>query len=480
MANNTITINGEHTDATIMTTELDENAIEQVRRMTNHEAFQNPIVVQPDAHYGAGAVIGFTMAVGTRLCPNTVGVDVGCGMEAANLGTLDHIDFDDTSQLADIDSEIRNRIPFGFETHDRLDYHFGETFPWDECQRKLDVFNANSAFGTIGANYGLDYFKDVMARTGYDLTRAINSFGTLGGGNHFIEVAKSEQTGEYWCVIHSGSRGPGAAIAQHWQERATYYRDDRAETVRDRLSEFDPRYYVFDLDTVSDDDLLDWLQGGMGEDWKNMDAIVADYRETNPERIEEVKNRLTDIGKYVTNNGDGDPLDYLEGSEARGYIRDMIFAQTYAIQSRKHMMRTVADVFEANITDSISSIHNYVDFEDQVIRKGAIRLHEGERAIIPFNMAVGSLVVEGKGAEEWNRSGPHGAGRVMSRRRAHDELSMDDFKASMDGVFSTSVTEETLDEAPQSYKAPAVIESVLDEAATVVDRLTPVMNLKAE
>lgn len=478
-------IEGTHTTADVKTDAVDDHCTNQIEEMVNHEAFQNPVKVMPDAHGGAGAVIGFTMKMGDRICPNTVGVDIGCGMTAFCLGQHD-LPTDDEERMTEIDEAIRTAVPMGRNTfgdsgHPDQDYHIVDDFPWTACEEKLTALNESWDGGDIPSpEYGGEYFNDLCERIGYNPMRAINSLGTLGGGNHFIELARAEDTGDLWVVVHSGSRGIGLSVAQHWQEQAHRACDGRAEAAREQLADIDSDYYKFDLDDVSDAELLDWLQGGMGEDWKNVDAIRGDYAESDPERIGETVSRLKDITDEVRENAGGHDLDYLEGEDRYGYLVDMVFAQTYAATSRRLMAQAVADVLDAEVEQSVVSTHNYIDFGDQIIRKGATRVHEGEHGIIPFNMRDGAILVRGKGNDDWNQSAPHGAGRRGSRRWAFDTFDLDEFEREMGGVFSTSVTAETLDEAPMAYKDTEVILERIEETAEVVDVLTPVMNLKAE
>jgi len=482
----TLTINGEYTDAEIKTTNVDDYCTEQVTEMVNHEAFQNQVHIMPDAHGGAGAVIGFTMPLGERIVPNTVGVDIGCGMTAFNFGSGYEIDTRVEEHPREMDERIRDLIPLGFDTFGDIaydpDYHLHEDFPWDECTTKARRFNAAVAdtgldVPTVDDFYGPEYFDELCERVGYDPMRAINSLGTLGGGNHFIEVSQSERTGDYWVVVHSGSRGIGAAIAEYWQERAHENCDDRSNYVRDEVAGYPNWAYKFDLADVSDGELLQWVQGGMGEDWKDTDAI---REHLDGEDIGALIDRMSDLSRWVQENSGGDDLDYLDGSERAGYLKDMIFAQTYAIESRHHMCRAVQSALGATIVETIDSIHNYIDFNDLTIRKGATRVHKGELGVIPFNMRDGAVIVRGKGNTDWNRSAPHGAGRRGSRSWAFEEFDVDEYVREMDGVFSTSVTEETLDEAPMAYKDTDDILSRIGPTADVVDELTPKINIKAE
>jgi RNA-splicing ligase RtcB len=481
MSNDTITIDGEYATAEIKTTNVDETTIDQIEALTDHEAFQNEIRVMPDAHAGAGAVVGFTMPLGERICPNTVGVDIGCGMTGLDLGDAPHERLQ--ADPGSVDDAIRERVPLGRDTFGDVaadtDFHMVEDFPWDECARKARTLSERNDLGiTVDDDFGGEYFDDLCTRVGYSQRRAINSVGTLGGGNHFLEVARSDRTGHYWVVVHSGSRGIGLTIAEYWQERAHELCDDRAERTRDALADVPEWAYEFDLDAVSDAELVNWLLGGRGEDWKATDEISS---RLDGEAISDLVNDLRDIGRRAQREASGgDPLDYLSGDAREGYLKDMVFAQTYAAVSRRLMAEAVADALDADVLDSVESTHNYIDVEDLVIRKGATRVHEGERGIIPFNMRDGAVLVRGAGNPDWHRSAPHGAGRRGSRRWAFDEFDVATYREEMRDVYSTSVTEATLDEAPMAYKDTESILGRLGETATVEETLTPVVNVKAE
>ncbi|AGM11655.1 RtcB [Halovirus HCTV-5] len=482
-----ININGRHTDARIFTDEVDETCIEQVQELVNHEAFQNPVRIMPDAHAGAGAVIGFTMELGERICPNTVGVDIGCGMTALRLGRPDELEIrlGDDGLMRDLDESIRAHVPMGrntfADTHIEQQYHIVNDFPWEACEQKLQSLNDNWNGEPIESpDYGKEYFLDLCERVGYDVNRAINSIGTLGGGNHFVEISRSDETGDYWVVVHSGSRGIGLSVAEYWQEQAHQAQDDRADTVRDMLSGLPDGAYKFDVQDVSDRELLNWVQGGMGEDWKDTSWVRLNYE---GEEIGRLINEMKDVSSYLRENAGGDDLDFLEGEDRHGYLRDMIFAQTYAAESRLQMVDSVAHVLgvrQWDPEDLIVSTHNYIDFDDLTIRKGATRVHQGERGVIPFNMRDGAIIVRGEGNDEWNRSAPHGAGRRGSRRWAFRQFDLAEFSQEMDGIFSTSVTGDTIDEAPMAYKSRDVILERIEETASVEETLTPVHNLKAE
>jgi tRNA-splicing ligase RtcB len=298
----------------------------------------------------------------------------------------------------------------------------------------------------------------------------IRSAGSLGGGNHFVEFARARESGEYWLVIHSGSRYLGKAVAEYWQRRATDRRD--AEFVRSSIPEEYAEYVKFDPDAVEDADLRAWVTGGKGESHVRKERIRADF---DGEEVDEVFRALSNPGSGDRNEA----LDWLEGREADGYYVDMLFAQQYARWNRELMSDAICEALGVTPDERFSSIHNYVDFRDLTIRKGATPAREGQRLVVPFNMAEGSLLARGKGNEDYHRTAPHGAGRVMGRREAHEELSLEAFRDSMDGVYSESVVEDVVDEAPMAYKPAERIAEAVEPTAEVVDWLDAVHNLKA-
>jgi RNA-splicing ligase RtcB len=444
-------IQGESTNADVKIEQIDDYTREQIQEMVDHEAFQNPVSIMPDTHAGAGAVIGFTMPVDDRVVPNTIGVDIGCGMYAVNFGP-DPLPDEDSHVT---DEKIRTRVPMGSSVHDDQNndpishvlYQANTTLEAIAEQHAEPGGLIEGVYTTGG--YDRAYYEHLCESVGMDEKRATDSLGTLGGGNHFIELGRSTNTNDLWCIIHSGSRQLGLKIAQYWQEIAT--------EQHDRLD--------FGEIPEGDIDYLD-ADGSIHEE-----AVRADHE---GEAIGEAFDRLQSYKPSRDRNTD---LDYLEGSDVEGYILDMIFAQAYASVSRKLMAAEVAEALGGReFVDTIESVHNYIDFEDYTIRKGATRAYEGERAIIPFNMRDGTLIVEGEGNPTWNYSAPHGAGRVMSRREAKRRFTQEDADAAMEGITATKTP---IDEAPMSYKPARVIEEAIEPTATIVDRIEPVLNIKA-
>lgn len=426
-------IEGEQTTARVFLEEgqLGQAAREQLQTLVDHAAFRNPVCVMSDAHWGKGSVIGFTMELGERVVPNTIGVDIGCGLYAVNVGPELGVSGEA------LDQAVRARVPMGSTVRSNTAYDM-ERFPWQEANTVLERFEESYGRDLGFEGYDRSYFTDLCHRVGIDDGRAIASIGTLGGGNHFIEFARSEQTGDVWVVIHSGSRGLGYEIATDWQERATECMDSRGVDVENELQRIREEY-----------------EG------------------------EEIGHRIEAFHEQLTDRDRNETLDYLEGAEANGYFIDMIFAQQYASENRREMARQIRSILDAPREDAIESVHNYIDFRDLVIRKGAIRANEDERFLVPFNMRDGSLICEGKSNPNWNCSAPHGAGRVMSRREANHELELDAFHEAMAGVFSTSVDSDTLDEAPQAYKDAGLIERSIEPTARIIDRLDVLHNIKA-
>ena len=472
-------LHGEYTTATIFLNkeDIEQSTIDQVQRMIDSPAITNPVAVMPDCHVGKGSVIGFTMPLSDKVIPNIVGVDIGCGLLAINLGHLENLNLDR------IDTQIREKIPIKNNVH-KNGYHLVNEFPWDKTMEKYQTFSKNNHFDLRTyddfTEYGEQYFKNLCDRLNYDINRAINSLGTLGGGNHFIEIGISQQTGEHWCIIHSGSRGIGNEIAQYWQNKADDKHDNRAQQIQTKLENYPQKYFNFNPETISNTKLLKYIQGGQGEDWKNMNAVRQDHINTNPEQIETIKNELAQIAQIAHQPTNTNPLNYIEGEQAKGYLIDMIFAQTYASLSRKKMAQTIAQIIGTTINNQIESIHNFIDFNDGIIRKGATRAYKNEKSIIPFNMKDGTIIVEGKSNPQWNNSVCHGAGRLMSRTQSRQTLNMDTYKKQMKNIYTTSISEHTLEEAPNAYKNTNIIKQAIKPTATITNTIKPIYNLKAE
>lgn len=478
-----------------------------------------------------------------RIVPNVIGSDVGCGVHAQSLGSqyADLPVIDD-----DLDAMVRERVPFGFAVHDRvaegdteaaLDY-IDAAYPWETANTRLFAFErqwgalngaarrAASSPGGHDPDYDRRYVESLITRAGLDPVRFANSFGTLGSGNHFIEFSEGEESAAGWLVIHSGSRKLGQTIAQHHQERATELRTQEKRGRLDPLvmDALPPALKDALLETDTAIDMFRHPLGrgiateetGRNKRYPNgadvgMDVPAAEdfIREQFDGPV--IANLIADVKAVArerrarTQPDRNTDLDWLEGVEADSYLVDMIFAQVFAETNRAMMARaihdglvTASDVAPANAKPMPTSIdrvdelhtdgrtidcaHNYIDFRDLTIRKGAIRAHHADPTLVPLNMGEGTLLGRGRGADLWNRSAPHGAGRQMGRREATRELSLDEMKANMESaaVFSTALNDDTLEEAPAAYKDSALIRNALVATMDVTTTLRPVHNLKAD
>ncbi|MER2048892.1 MAG: RtcB family protein [Solibacillus sp.] len=394
-----IEINGKYTNAKIYTNTSQEAAIQQIDELVNQSFMVGTKVrIMPDYHAGKGCVIGTTIQLNDRVVPNLVGVDVGCGVLVSEIGK-DAIDFNE------LDTVIRRFVPSGNEIHETaLKIKDAERFE-----------NENFIARGLQNEY-----------TG-------RSLGTLGGGNHFIELAK-DVTGIHYLLIHTGSRYVGAKVANWHQKRA--FESLQREDLTERIAAL--------------------KEAGNSKDIQKM---IKAYKNENP---------------VVPKD-----LAYLEGDLFQAYIADMKLAQRFAYENRMHIAKTIAEHMKWEFAEQFDSVHNYIDTDAMILRKGAVRAAKDEKLVIPMNMRDGSLICIGKGNAEWNESAPHGAGRIYSRTVAMKNLSMDDFKQTMQGIWTTSVSEETLDEAPMAYKPMQEIVEQIGETVTIQKHVTPVYNFKA-
>jgi len=433
-----IEIPGKYTTAHVMIDDLDPESMSQIYHFVNHPAFTNPVAIMPDVHAGRGAVIGFCMEMTEKVIPGVIGVDIGCGMLSVNIGgSL-------PTALEELNTRIRARIPFGQNVNEESILNMEREFPWRRVEIMAEKFRMayRAKFGDSfdPPHYDINWFMDKCVHIGGNVRYHINSIGSLGGGNHFLELGVSEK-GEYWITVHSGSRNFGKRICEYWQGRAVkFWRKDRRQDLA-----------------------------------KEIDRIKAEETDGKIiyEKIKAIKKEMKlDVG--IDMKG----CEWLENDLSKGYLYDMIFAQTFAEVNRETIMGSILNILGVSETDRVASTHNFVDFQDFIIRKGAIRAYEGERCIIPFNMRDGLLICEGKSNPDWNCSAPHGAGRVLSRAGARKKLDVEEFKRQMDGIYSTSVSFSTLDEAPGAYKKASIIEAMIEPTVKIIERVKPVINMK--
>ena len=383
---------------------IEDEAINQIRRMCDYDMTAgSKIRIMPDVHAGKGCTIGTTMTIVDKAVPNVVGVDIGCGMYTVNLGKVE-IDFEKLDEACHF-------IPSGMNV-------------WEGRQERFDLAE-------------LRCYRNLK-----DTRRLERSLGTLGGGNHFIEVDEAED-GTRYLIIHSGSRNLGKQVAELYQKLAV------------------------DLDR------------GYGEYFEKRDEIIRTYKEQG--RRKEIQGALKELHfqVYESQPSMPDDLCYLSGKYLEDYLHDVVICQSFARRSREKMAEIILERTGMTGADGFHTIHNYIDTDEMILRKGAIAAHKGEKVLIPINMRDGSVLAVGKGNPEWNYSAPHGAGRIMSRTKAKNELSLDQYKEEMAGVYTTSVNENTLDEAPMAYKSLEDIIDVIRESVDVIDVMKPIYNYKA-
>lgn len=402
-------LQGLYGRAKVFVKKLEDGAKDQIVNLLNQEFIEGSKVrIMPDVHPGMGCVIGFTADMGDKVIPNIVGVDIGCGILTVELGDMD-ID------LSTLDKIIHNKIPSGNNIHNDIKYKFHRLSEL-HCLREIK-----------------------------NMKRIDRSIGTLGSGNHFVEVGIDENNNKY-LTIHSGSRNLGNQVAQLYQRLAIELCSGKEE------------YFIKKEEIIKSHE----GEGRRKKIKKALDELEKDYKDSEP--------------KYPRD------LCYLTGKYRDQYLHDMKICQEYASLNREVM----ADIILTSLLGKglnefphFETIHNYINFKDNIVRKGAISAYEGEKVLIPINMRDGSIIAVGKGNPDWNYSAPHGAGRVLSRNQAREQLKLEDFKKSMEGIYSTSVKSSTLDEAPFAYKPMEDIIDRIDETAEILHIIKPIYNYKA-
>ena len=395
-------ISGRFATAIAYASIIDDTAREQIALMCDQPFAEDAnIRIMPDVHAGKGCTIGTTMRVTDKIVPNIVGVDIGCGMYTINLGNepIDMMQLD----------EACHSIPCGFDV-------------WPGRREAFDL-------------------EQLRAYRQLNKTKHIQrSIGTLGGGNHFIEVDRASD-GTYYLIIHSGSRNLGTQIAAYYQQLAIELHQGKEE------------YFI------------------------RKDALIAEYKAAG--RRKEIQNALKELHWEEREPDAPKDLCWLYGSYMEDYLHDIEVCQRFAKRNREVMAEVILESIGRQGTDAFHTIHNYIDVDEMVLRKGAIAAHKGEMVLIPINMRDGSILARGKGNPDWNESAPHGAGRLMSRNEAHEKLDLEEFKKQMEGIYTTCVGESTLDEAPMAYKSIDDIIGHLGDTVEVIDVLKPVYNFKA-
>ncbi len=400
-----ITVKGKYNTAECFTDDIEHTAREQIKMMVNDPTFAGcKIRIMPDVHAGVGCTIGTTMTVGEKVSPSMVGVDIGCGMYIAALGD------------AEIDLEAFDRVVHSLPS--------GHGVWQGDAPASFDFTR-------------LLCYKEIK-RIGY----AACSLGTLGGGNHFIELDRDEE-GEAYLVIHSGSRYLGAQVAEHYINVAMDETADKAGYLREK------------------------------------EEIIRNYKREGKEGQIASSLRKAESAWLSRKNAVSRERSCLGGDALQAYLHDLDVCVEFAAQNREVMADYILEKMGLRATDAFHTIHNYIDVKRGVLRKGAISAEKGERVLIPINMRDGSLICVGKGNEDWNCSAPHGAGRLLSRANARRQLSLDEYRKEMRGIYTTSVGMHTIDESPMAYKSIHDITRNIRPTCTIVKRLTPIYNFKA-
>lgn len=402
-----IEIKGKHNTAKVYTDNVEEEAVAQIKEMCDMEYLEHcKIRIMPDVHAGKGCTIGTTIKIKDKVCPNYVGVDIGCGVLVTSFYKTD-------LDLEKVDKFINENIPSGMNIYDE---------PISEGVKQ---------FITEKLSY---------LRCDYDLDRALRSVGTLGGGNHFIEIAKGREEDKYYLIIHTGSRHLGLEVAKYYQDKAYEQSNNNRQDT---------------------------------------ESIIKELKEQGREN--EIEKVLLELKKdnthYTKDNA------YVSGKLFEDYVHDINFIQEYAKTNRRYIAERILDFIKPDYAHAeyvCDTIHNYIDTETMILRKGSVRAKNYETFILPLNMRDGSLLCVGKGNEDWNYSAPHGAGRILSRTKAKQDIDLAEYKKEMEGIYSTSVCEETIDESPMAYKDSKTIEDNIKDTAIIIDRIKPIYNFKAK
>ena len=399
-----IEIKGKFNTAVAYAKVIEDDAIEQLQRMCNYEFTEgSKIRIMPDVHVGVGCTIGTTMTVTDKVVPNVVGVDIGCGMYTVNIGK-NKIDLEKFDKVAHF-------IPSGKNV-------------WEGRQEKFDLQE-------------LRCYRQLN-----DTRRMERSLGTLGGGNHFIEIDKSSDDTNY-LVIHSGSRNLGKQVAEYYQSLAVD------------------------------------LAHGKEELFNKQEEIIREYKAQG--RRKEIQDAIKELHRNFKAKNSDIPSDlcFVYGQYLEDYLHDVSICQNFARRNRELMAKILIEKVALPAGEAFHTIHNYIDVDEMILRKGAISAREGEKVLIPINMRDGSIIAIGKGNPDWNYSAPHGAGRILSRSQAKEKLNIEEYKKTMEGIYSTSINESTIDEAPMAYKSLDDIIDVIRESVDIIELLKPIYNFKS-
>ncbi len=394
---------GKQNEAIVYGDNIEDSAIEQIQILCDQAfASGSKIRIMPDVHTGAGCTIGMTMTITDKVVPNIVGVDIGCGMYTVCLGKID-IDFEKLDTIV-------HGIPSGKNV-------------WEGRQKKFDL--------TV-----LNCYRNLK-----DTKRIAKSIGTLGGGNHFIEIEKTQRDVKY-MIIHTGSRNLGKQVANYYQDMA-----------------------------------ID-LHKGKQEYFQKRDEMIAQYKAEG--RRKELQQALKTIVWTQKKLEIPEELCFLYGEYMEQYLHDIAICQQFAKENRELIAQKIMEAMSWEPQEVFHTVHNYIDVKENIVRKGAISAKKGEKVLIPINMKDGSILAIGKGNAEWNYSAPHGAGRLYSRSQAKEQFTLQQYQKEMEGIYSTCVTEKTLDESPMAYKKLEDIVNAVQQTVDVIEVMKPIYNFKAE
>ena len=397
-------IKGKYNTAKVFTDNVDNETIKQIITLCNEKFTEgNKIRIMPDCHAGKGCTIGTTIEIKDKVVPSMVGVDIACGMFVVNLGNVN-------INLKELDDIIKNEIPSG------------------TCVRSKE----------LKAPLGLDAIDLLLCKDNVNINRARLAIGTLGGGNHFIEIDVDENNNKY-LVIHTGSRNLGKQVAEYYQD-------------------------------IAEKEIEQYMKNNYAD---IIDAKVKELKEQNKQN--EIEDAIKELKQDNKVNRD---LCYLSGKSFNNYMHDMYWINTYANSNRFEIAKIITDKLNVFIANDFTTLHNYIG-SDMILRKGAVEAYRGKKLIIPMNMKDGSLICVGKGNSDWNYSAPHGAGRILSRSKAKQLLDLEEFKNDMSEIYSTTVNKSTLDESPRAYKPMQEIIDNIQDTVEIVNIIKPIYNFKA-
>ena len=411
-----IEVKGTYNTAKLFTDTADDVTIAQVRNLMNQPSVEGAKVrIMPDCHAGAGCVIGTTMTITDKVIPNLVGVDIGCGMLATKLK-------EERINLPKFDSVSQAEVPAGMKMRRTQHSRADEISVADlACYKKKNCHVSEEVFRL--------------------------SLGTLGGGNHFWELDRDEEGG-IWLVVHTGSRRSGKDVAEYYQRQAFEHLNMTGEKYKAALAE-------------KRDAFIDQMKAEGRE--KELGKLLAKWQAAQEKPEVTVPYEVA----------------WCEGELFEDYIHDMKIMQEYAKLNRRIITEVILKNCKLHAVEQFETIHNYIDTDHMILRKGSVSAREGERLLIPINMRDGALICIGKGNDDWNQSAPHGAGRLMSRSEARNSISMKEYTESMSGIYTTSVNKGTLDESPMAYKPIDEIVKNIEPTAEIVSHIRPIYNFKA-